>query len=190
MNSYTSCFIGVPIPEKYQQPFEDLLEKIPQVNPLFKQPYLKTPHITVYYLDKQSQNDLQKIAENVENYLEILRGVRLQIGGFGYFREGNPRVLFLKVKYPKALKEFNEALAKSLSAYSAPDNNLPFHPHVTVAWVGDPEAQKVFKTHLSELQALLDKIDWNFKVTEVILYGADSTKQPEYHEKLISLAVK
>lgn len=190
MNNYTSCFIGVPIPEKYQQIFEDLLAKIPQINPLFKQPYLKTPHITVCYLDKQSQDDLQRIAENVKNYLEILKGAQLQIGGFGYFREDNPRVLFLDVKYPKALKEFNEALTKSLSVYSATDNKLQFHPHVTVAWVGDPEAQKVFKTHQPELQALLDKNDWTFEITEIVLYGADSTKQPEYQEKLISLEVK
>ena len=27
-------------------------------------------------------------------------------------------------------------------------------------------------------------------ITEIVLYGVDSTKKPEYHEKLISIAVK
>ncbi len=190
MNNHTSYFIGIPLPEKYQQNFEDILEEVSQVNPLFKPTYSKTPHITVCYLDKQSQNDLQRIAENVKNHLEILKGVKLKIGGSGYFRGDDPRVFFLDVHYPKALQKFNEVIAKSLSFYSAADNNLPFHPHVTVAWVGDPEAQRVFKTHQPELQALLNKIDWTFEITEVVLYGADSTKQPEYQEKLISLEVK
>ncbi len=190
MNTYTSCFIGIPLPEKYQQSFKDLLEEIPRINLLFKQPYLKTPHITVCYLDKQSQNDLQNIAKNVKNYLGILKNVKLKIGGFGYFRGDEPKVVFLAVEYPKELQEFNEALTKSLSVYSATDSNLPFHPHVTVAWVGDSEAQKVFKIYQPEFQILLDKINWTFEVTEVILYGADSTKQPEYQEKLVSLEVK
>ncbi len=189
MNSYTSCFIGIPIPEKYQQSFKGLLKKIPQINPLFKPPYLKTPHITVCYLDKQSQTNLLRIAENVKNYLEILKGVQLKIGGFGYFRGDDPKVLFLDVQYPKALQEFNEMITKSLSVYSAIDQSLPFHPHVTVAWVGDPEAQKVFKSHQLNLKALLDEVSWEFEITEVVLYGADSTKKPEYQEKLISLAV-
>lgn len=190
MNSYTSCFIGIPVPEKYQQSFEDLLEKIPQINPLFKQPYFKTPHITVCYLDKQSQNDLQKISENIKKYLEILKGAQLKIGGFGYFRGDDPRVLFINVQYPSQLLEFNKELSKSLSVYCAADNNLPFYPHVTVAWVGDPKAQQVFKAYQSKLKVLLDKVNWSFEITEVTLYGADSTKKPEYQEKLITLAVR
>lgn len=189
MNNYTSCFIGIPIPEKYQRGFEDLLGKIPQINSMFKQPYLKTPHITICYLDKQSQNNLQKIAEDVKNYLEILKGVHLKIGGFGYFKEDDPRVLFLDVDYPRVLKEFNELLTKNLSVYSGTANNLPFIPHVTVAWVGDPEAQKVFKLHQPELKALLDEVNWQFEITKVIIYGADSNKKPEYQEKLITLKV-
>lgn len=190
MNRYTSCFIGIPLPEKYQPIFADLLEKIPQINPLFKQPFVTTPHITVCYLDEQSQDNLQKIADTVKNYLEMVKGMQLQIGGFGYFRGDEPRVVFLDVKYPKALREFNESLTKSLSVYSATDNNLPFHPHITVAWVGDQEAQKVFKTHQPELQVLLDKIDWTFEITEIVLYGVDSTRQPEYQEKLIQMSVR
>lgn len=190
MNSFTSCFIGIPIPKKYQQDFECLLKKISQINPLFKPPYMRTPHITVCYLDKQSQNDLPKIAENVKNYLKILKGTTLEIGGFGYFRGDEPKVVFLNVKYSKALQGFSITITKSLSVYSATDNNLPFHPHVTVAWVGDPEAQQVFKLYQPGFETLLGKVDWTFEITEVVLYGADSTKKPEYQEKLISLEVK
>ncbi len=189
MHNYTSCFIGIPIPEKYQKSFENLLEKIPQISPLFKPPYLRTPHITVCYLDKQSQTDLVKIADRVKNYLQILKGVQLEIGGFGYFREDDPKILFLNVDYPESLKEFNKVITKNLSVYSATEKNLPFHPHVTVAWVGEPEAQQVFKAYQSKLKAVLDEVSWSFEITEVVLYGADSTKKPEYQEKIISLEV-
>jgi len=179
MSDYTSCFIGIPLPEKYQESFQNLLKEIFQINPL-----------TLYYLDKQSQTDLPKITENIKNHLEILKGVKLKIKGSGYFRGNDPRVLFLDVQHPKALQEFNKVITESLSTYSAPDNNLPFHPHVTVAWVGDPESQQAFKAHQSNLKTLLDKVNWPFEITEVVLYGADSTKKPECQEKLISLEVK
>ncbi len=188
MKDYSSYFIGVPLPQKYQQDFEDLQIDVSQISPLFKTTYPKTPHITVYYLSKQSQSALPGIVEETKKHLRILKGTKLKVGGFAYFGEDKPRILFVNVQYPQKLMEFNKVLSKSLSSYYASDNDLPFHPHVTVAWVGDPKAQQVFKTHQSELQALLE-VNWSFEITEVVLYGADSTKQPEYHEKLISLEV-
>lgn len=190
MKIYTGCFIGIPIPEKYQQNYNDLLEKITQINPLFKQPDLKIPHITVCYLGKQSQADLQKIAEKVKKSLKILKNVQLEIGGFGYFKGNDPKILFLDVDYPASLKEFNKVVTKSLSVYLTTEKTLPFIPHVTVAWVGDPEAQQAFKSDQAKLKVILDKVSWPFKITEVVLYGADSARQPEYQEALISLAVK
>ncbi len=190
MKDYSSYFIGIPLPQKYQQDFEDLQAGVSQISPLFKTTHPKTPHITVYYLDKQSQSSLPRIIENVKKHLEILKGAKLKVGGFGYFGEDKPRILFVDVQYPPQLQEFNKEISKSLSIYSAHDNSLPFHPHVTVAWVGDPEAQEAFKASLSELNSKFKEANWTFDVTEVVLYGVDSTKKPEYHEKLISIAVE
>ncbi|MDD5147177.1 MAG: RNA 2',3'-cyclic phosphodiesterase [Candidatus Daviesbacteria bacterium] len=190
MKDYSSYFIGIPLPQKYQQDFEDLQTDISQISPLFKTTHPKTPHITVCYLDKQSQSALSRIAEDVKKYLEILKGTKLKVSGFGYFGEDKPRILFSDVQYPPQLQEFNKLISKSLSIYCAADNNLPFHPHVTVAWVGDPKAQEAFKASLLELSTRLKKVNWVFDIIEVVLYGVDSSKKPEYHEKLISIAVK
>lgn len=190
MKDYSSYFIGIPLPEKYQTDFEVLQIDVSQISPLFKTTYPKTPHITVCYLSKQSQSALPGIVEETKKHLEILKEVKLKVGGFGYFGEDKPRILFVDVQYPPQLQEFNKVISKSLSIYCASDNSLPFHPHVTVAWVGDPEAQEVFKTSLSELNNKLNKVNWTFDITEVVLYGVDSTEKPEYHEKLISIAVE
>ena len=57
-------------------------------------------------------------------------------------------------------------------------------------WVGDPEAQIVFKASKAELTSRLKKVSWTFDITEIVLYGVDNTIKTEYHEKLISIAVK
>ncbi|OGE64642.1 2'-5' RNA ligase, partial [Candidatus Daviesbacteria bacterium RIFCSPLOWO2_02_FULL_36_7] len=157
---------------------------------LFKITHPKTPHITVCYLAKQSQSALSEIAEDTKKHLVILKEAKLRIGGFGYFGKDKPRILFVDVQYPPQLQEFNKVISRNLSTYSAVDNDLPFHPHVTLAWVGEPEAQKVFTASLLELSSRLKKVNWSFDITEIVLYGVDSTKKPEYHEKLISIAVE
>lgn len=134
MKDFSSYFIGTPLPQRYQQDFEDLQTDVSQISPLFKTTHPKTSHITICYLGKQSQSTLPEIAENVKKHLEILKGVKLKIGGLGYFGEDKPRILFVDVQYPPELNEFNKLISKSLSVYSAADNDLPFHPHVTVAW--------------------------------------------------------
>lgn len=190
MKNYSSYFIGIPLPQKYQQDFEDLQADVSQISPLFKTTHPETPHITVYYLDKQSQSSLPGIIEDVKKHLEILKGAKLEVGGFGYFGEDKPRILFVDVQYPPKLKEFNKVISKSSSIYSAYDNSLPFHPHVTVAWVGDPKAQEAFKISRGELNSRLEKVSWIFDITEVVLYGVDTAKKPEYHERVITFAVR
>lgn len=190
MQNYSSYFIGIPLAQKYQQEFEDLQTNITQISPLFKTTHPKSPHITVYYLNKVSQSALPTITNEVKKHIRILGGVKLKIGGLGYFGKDKPRVLFSEVQYPPQLQEFNKVISKSLSIYCASDNNLPFHPHVTLAWIGYPKAQKAFKIYKAELNSRFERVSWIFNITEVILYGVDISKQPEYHEKLISFRVK
>lgn len=190
MKEYTSCFIGIPLPEKYQQDFESLLADISITEPLLDTTDPKTPHITGYYLDKQSQLALPNIAKSVDSKVGLLKGVELTVGGFGYFRGNDPRVIFLNVQYPEVLKEFNDALTENLSAYYASDNNLPFHPHLTVARLRTPQAQLSFNSSKPKLTSRLNKVNWTFPVREVVLYGVDSTQNPQYQEKLISLPIR
>lgn len=187
---YSSYFIGIPLSLKFQQDFEDLLTDISKISSFFKTTYPKTPHITVCYLDKQSNSNLPKIAENVSTHLNILKGVELSISGLGYFGGDVPKIMFLNVQQQPQLQEFNQIISKSLSVYSKTSNKLPFYPHITVAWVGNPKAQAIFKASRLELESRLKKVNWKFDITELVLYGVDSAKQPEYQEQLISIIVK
>ena len=189
MKKYTSCFIGIPLPEKYQQEFEALLADISEIYPLVEVVYPKTPHITGYYLDEQSQFNLLNITKKVQSVIGLLRGSEITVGGLGHFGGDDPMVLFLNVLYPKALKDFNLSITKSLADYYAKGNNLPFHPHMTIGRINTLEAQKTFKESVSRLKTRLSKTVWKFPITEVILYGVDSAKHPQHQERLISVSI-
>lgn len=191
MRIYTSCFIGVPLPEKFQQEFETLLEDISKISPSLELRLvdLKTPHVTIYYLDKQSQFNLPDITNSVRSSIDLLKDAELTVGGFDYFGEANPKVLFLNVLDPHTLKAFNQSITKSLRKYYANDNDFPFHPHMTITRI-DPQSRKSFKESYSKLKSRLNKIIWTFPITKIVLYGVDSTKTPEHHEKLITISVR
>lgn len=119
----------------------------------------------------------------------MLKNSEITVGGLGSFGGDDPRVLFLNVLYPKVLKEFNQSVTQLLEKYYAEDNALPFHPHMTVARITAPEAKQSFKGSISKLKNRLDEINWTFPITEVVLYGVDSTKHPEHHAKIIIIPI-
>lgn len=190
MKVYTTCFIGIPLPKKYQQEFEKILLKVSEMYPMLELIDPRTPHITAYYLDVQSQFNIANIAKNVESSIGLLKGVELTVGGFDYFGGDHPRVLFLNIIYPDALKIFNQSMTKLLKEYYANDNDLPFHPHITIARMNNSEYKKSFKDMKSKLKVMLNEIIWTFPVTEVVLYGVDSTKDPEDYKKLRIILVQ
>ncbi len=199
MKVYTTCFIGIPLPKKYQQAFETLLVDVSKMCPMLELIDPKTPHITGYYLDVQSQFNLTDIAKSVESIIGLLKDTKLTVGGFGYFGEDNPRVLFLNVLYPEVLKDFNQSITKLLKKYYANDNDLPFHPHMTIARINTSESKKLLEESNSDFKARLNEIIWTFPITEVVLYGVDSTKDSEHsehyehyehYEKLITILVR
>ncbi len=189
MKEYTSCFIGIPLPSKYECEFARLLKEVNEIDASLETVDPKTPHITIYYLDKQSQMVLPKITKIAENHISILKGANLKISNLGFFRPGNPRTVFLDVKYPLILSDFNEIMAQNLADFSADESNLPFHPHMTVAGMRTDEAQNTFARKKPTLEKTMSRISWHFPVTELVLYGVDSTKQPEHQEKLLSIKV-
>src|SRR5260221_10279275 len=130
MTTYTSCFLGIPLPQRYQKEFEQLLLDIQSIDPLIEIVQPLTPHITIYYLDKQSQYSLDEINQKIQSFTKDLSDTTLKTKGLGYFTQDNPHVLFLDVIYPKSLIEYKNNVSEIFKEYSASDNNLPFHPHV------------------------------------------------------------
>ena len=189
MASYTSCFIGIPIPQEFQEEFTKLIIYIQNNFPFIQTVNPKTPHITIFYLDEQSQLNLDEISLITQSHKDKLKGIKLRIKGFDYFTKENPTVLFLAVDYPPILIDFNKQLSNQLNKFSAIDNNLPFHPHLTLARLKDKQAQDKFILYKEKIVSQHINIDWEFETKEIALYGVDSTKFPEGQHKLITISI-
>ena len=189
MKYYTSCFLGIPLPQEYKNEFGKLLINIKSVNLFMDTVHPHTPHITIYYLDKQSQFVLGEISKLLQSNIDILSGTKLKIKGFDYFTNENLKVLFLDINYSASLMKFNKKISKILRKYNATDNGLPFHPHLTVGRIKNKQKMNSFYKNKENVERNLSTIDWNFQIMELALYGVDSTKSPEHQEKLITIPV-
>lgn len=192
MKQYTSCFVGVPLPKKFQNGYEKLLADVGKLYPNWEIAYPKTPHVTVFYLDKQSQYVLTTIASVIQTKINICRNLILTISGFNYFTKGSAKegIVFLDIVYPSAFANFNQVLKGKLDQYYSADNNLPFHPHMTLARVKGLKNGSSLKNSVSRIESKISNTNWEFSITEIVLYGVDSTKKPQHQEKLITIPAK
>lgn len=190
MKEYTSCFLGIPLPIEYQNEFKELLSDIKTLDPNLEIVYAETPHITIYYFDKQPKGKLPELIRRTSCYASVPKGANLKVGGLGFFSIGNPKVLFLDIGYPHVLADFNKVISKEFSDLFAEEDNLEFRPHMTVARMRNEAAQASFVSNKIKLEERLSQASWDFPVTELVIYGVDSTKRPEYQEKIVTIPVK
>lgn len=189
VKSYTSCFLGIPLPQEYMNEFRQLLYDIHAIDPFIETAQSQTPHVTIYYLNMQSQYLLEEIDKKIQPFSDILNKTVFTIGGSGYFTNDNSKILFLDVTSSEALIDYRDKVSEVLKKYSASDNSLPFHPHVTVGRIKSIQKKESFKSK-EEIMARLNMVQWNFKLNEIALYGVDSTKSPEHQEKLLTIPVR
>ena len=190
MKVYKTCFIGIPLPNEYHKEFVILTNKLQNCYPSLELALPKIPHITIYYLDEQPQSKLDDIAQNVESVISVIKGVDLKVSTLGFFGDNDPRVLFLKVYYPDILVNFHNQVSKLLNKFFVNDDELPFHPHMTLGRMQTLQAKKEFKDLKGTLEIMLEQISWVFPIKELVLYGIDPTNLTEGHKKLITIPVK
>lgn len=119
----------------------------------------------------------------------MLHGSQISINNLGVFDPAFIRVLFAKVEHDNSLVEINQKFTHDLKNYYAEDNYLNFHAHLTLARFPSDEAREQYKVHEAKIKDLLGGIKWKFEVSDLVLYGVDSTQEVEYHQKLKQVKV-
>ena len=185
---FTSYFIAIPLPDQFQTQFEKLLSDIQNMGLQVRTVYPKTPHITLLYLGKQEKNSLKLLkALLIKEKVKDVTDINLSVGGLGTFKKEGYEVLFLNVDYSPELVDLHNNLTRKLLEFLPTDlflnqNTQLFHPHMTVGGLTDSDNQLK-----GLITSKMSEINWAFPVTEIAIFGADSTQTPEYQEKLISI---
>ena len=153
--------------DKFRDDFKLLLKQVADISPEFEMTDL-VPHITIEYFGDQTEDNLKTVIQKAKANLKLLKGIKLYIGGLGFFNEDDPFVFYLNVKHSPGLNNFVEVFERK--------DDLPFHAHVTVARMNSIESKKAFKVNIENLKRLLDRINWQFKFDKLDLYIRDDPK--------------
>jgi len=189
MKDFSSYFVGIPLPTTFQEDYETLLNSLSLISKSIEVVNPQTPHITIYYLTKFPTLIPSHVVEILKPKVNSLVNSSVTVGKFGFFGGENPKTLFLDTICPENLIPFRKTISRILDKNSAQDNFMPFDPHMTVAKVKNENYKEEFINLQPKLKELLDCISWTFPITELALYGANSTQSPEYQEKLAAIPI-
>jgi len=151
---------------------------------LFQNPL--SPHITLYYLEKNIDLNTKK---EIKKYIEKINiDDNIILNWFNYFFrwELNRFVLYFTTKTNLPLKEYRGNINNKYNRYYVEDNNFDFSPHVTFFKIQNSE---VFEKHRKNIEKIIteeiNKIDdLDLNTRKVFLYAVNSKFKEEIQIKL------
>lgn len=120
-------------------PDAPLREKIRSIKESIKEKYkakhaLKLPaHITIQIPFKLASEEEEKLIKILENFAEMQERFKVELSGFGAFP---PRVLFIKIKEHRPIKNLHHTLQELLSKnfyLQEREKTKEIYPHITLA---------------------------------------------------------
>jgi len=186
MKEYFNCFIGVPLNSEFNSELIQLQKDLRQYIPNASFTETNTSHLTLYYLGKQKQTSLEEVGNFIHEDTDIIKGEKIQIGEQGIFYSihratKTPYVVYLKVRHSDKLFDLKEHFGSHLESYNK-DDDRNFVPHFTLARLRNTKSQVEYDENSEDINLILSKINWTFKLKEIFIYGKpsiNSTKTPD-----------
>jgi RNA 2',3'-cyclic 3'-phosphodiesterase len=90
-------------------------------------------HLTLRFLGASSRSQLEQIAPQLASAAADCRGFDARVQGLGAFpAHGAPRVLWLGIELPEAVRELQRACERAARAAGFEPEERPFAPHLTL----------------------------------------------------------
>lgn len=144
-----------------------------------------SPHITLYYLEKDIDTNIKEEIKKEINSYDIDDSIRLN--WFDYFYRWDDRfVLYFTSQTDLPLKKYRDQLHVKYNRDYVEDNGFSFSPHVTFLRIQKP---KIFETHRKNIEKIISQeiakiksIDLNSR--ELHLYAVNSKFKEEIQIKI------
>lgn len=122
------------------------------------------PHVTMHMPFEWREDREEKLIDTLAKFSSGHTSLRIEFDNFGCFA---PRVIFINIKKSEALEtlqhELHRYCRKELNLFNANYKELPFHPHLTIAFrdLKKPafnQAWEEFQQKLFQREFLADEI--------------------------------
>lgn len=115
-------------------------------------------HLTVKFLGNTNRNQVNEIAQLLEEAARNCSAIKLQLTGLGFFKnKGQPKVLFVNIERNDSLGKLFNSIENKLVKIGFEKEKRRFSPHLTLARIKHLDNRKRFystieKFRISEFQ--------------------------------------
>jgi 2'-5' RNA ligase len=184
---YHHCFVGVSLPDKLLNEFENLQKLLKAIEPTFKEVSDVFPHITLYFLGNQTKSRILKIGRTVESSVGTFSGIELSLLGAECFKFGVAKPVYLKVQENPAFESARKVLATQLATYNS--RGYRNTSHATLGRLGKVASKDAVDEILGEFHRRYKEQRLSFKLEEICICGRRVGVKAARQEKLLSYAV-
>lgn len=144
-------FIALELPSSARKTLKDHIDRLTEALPDTRASWIREEnlHLTVKFLGETPVIKVEALTQATERAATGMSPFEIVIGGCGAFpTRGQPRVLWIGIQDPSAhLNELHRALEAECAQAAFPREPRPFHPHLTMARLRQPNGAR----HLAEL---------------------------------------
>lgn len=125
-------FISLRIPEFIQKEIKTICQKACTDYSRYKWEPINKLHVTLKFIGDVEKEDLEKIINSL-NFISNYKILNCSLNKFGFFfRDKDPKILWLDIKTDPELFKIVEEINKSLEKFSIKSDNRKFKPHITL----------------------------------------------------------
>ena len=113
-------------------------------------------HLTIKFLGNITSFELEKLKNTLSDISKSIPLINITLLGSGAFPSyERPKVIWIGLKYPPALEEFQQLLEDRAASQGFQRENRKFSPHITIGRV----ARKAEKREITEIGRILENIN-------------------------------
>lgn len=185
MSIESHYFIAINLPDWIKEQIAEAKQALKDQFPFQKWVHPEDYHLTLAFLGKSSNSQLQLLAEQLDKSLYGSKAFSLQIEKLGIF--GNvvkPRVFWLGVKEEQKLTALRNRVYDECERVNFKLETRPFHPHITLArkWEGAP-----FPIETLQQKNPFAHKELSFSVHSIEIFQTHVNKEPKYEKIHTSL---
>ncbi|MBM3935427.1 MAG: RNA 2',3'-cyclic phosphodiesterase [SAR202 cluster bacterium] len=133
-------FLAIELPDEAKKALGALIDQMERVRVSSLRPVdLEGAHLTVKFLGDLTTDRIDAVSRRMSDVAGDSKPFTLRLGGVGAFPNSrSPRVLWIGIEWDtESLRTLQNRMEASLEGIGFPREVRPFHPHLTLARIGD-----------------------------------------------------
>ncbi len=147
------CFLAVALPEEIKEILRGLQEELRAAGAGVRWVRPEGFHLTLKFFGEIPEKKLPSLVQAAEQTARDFEPFELTLSEIGFFPEkGTPRVVWVGLSGElETLKELHRRLEKAFKKTGFPPEKRPFHPHLTLGRVKEPQSTEALRRRAAEL---------------------------------------